>query len=362
MLAGTVIGAGVFALPALAVQSGFVVAALLLVVLTGVMVVLHLMLGDISVAMETPHRIPGYAAAYLGSRAGRLSLLATLAGVGGVLLAYLVLLDAFAKDIFGQVPDSRFAVSGWLLLTLLVIGGIRTIAQTEVAMSVVLALLLAYVAFAAAPHISTTNLTAFGSWGSVLAPFGAILFSLGGFSAVPEMQQFFGRDQRAFRRAIIAGILFSAALYLLFMTAFVGAFGSTLTETLTDAARALGRGPEIALSLFGVIAVATSYLMLGAYFVDTLTHDLRLPRAAARAALALPLLLFALGMRDFLLLVGIVGSVFAGSDGTVIVLSWLRLRKSGQYPGMLPFSYRAVMVSGVLFGAGVVGSIVAEVV
>jgi amino acid permease len=360
MLTGTIIGAGVFALPALAGQSGLLPAVGLLGLLAGVMTVLHLMLGDIAGVTSEPHRIPGYATVHLGRRIGRISLLTTVLGITGVLLVYLVLLDAFAEGLFGAAPDGRYAVAGWAILSFLVIAGIKAIARTEAFMSLLLVVLIGYIALAAFPRFSSEHASLFGSWASVLAPFGATLFALGGFSAIPEMQQLFGSDVRNFRRGIVFGTLIPAALYGIFVTALVGAFGDTLTGTLTEAVQALGRGPEAALAVLGIVAVATSYLMLGSYVVDTLEHDLRLPRRAAYCILLVPLLLFGAGLRDFLLLVSIVGSIVVATDGAVVLCTWLKLKRSGAHPEMLPFSRRAVVVSGMLFGIGVIMSLIAE--
>ena len=61
LLAGAIIGAGVFALPYLFLQSGFAVGGAALVFGTSAAVLIHLLYADLMIRTSGEHRFVGYA-------------------------------------------------------------------------------------------------------------------------------------------------------------------------------------------------------------------------------------------------------------------------------------------------------------
>ncbi|MBP8618089.1 MAG: amino acid permease, partial [Candidatus Pacebacteria bacterium] len=66
ILVGTIIGAGVFSLPYVAVHSGLNISLLLAVVTGGLVLFIHLAFGEVVLRTNGNYRLPGYANHYLG--------------------------------------------------------------------------------------------------------------------------------------------------------------------------------------------------------------------------------------------------------------------------------------------------------
>ena len=352
LLAGTMVGAGVFALPAAAAASGLPIMLLWAGLLAAVMLLLHLMFAEVVLRTKEAHRMPGYVGEYLGSRAKYVSLVTTVIGSSGALLIYLVLFEKFSTAL---LPVSGIAASiiAWTLLSMLVVLGIKTIARVEFVMTILLMGVMVYLITVATPHIAVENL--FSTGDDPFLPFGVLLFAMGGFSAIPEMHTFFLRGGKQFAKAITIGLLGVVAVYIIFSAVFVGAFGSAIGGELTDAVETLGKLPLIALALFGIMAISTSFLVLGSYLVHTLQFDLRIPKKWAPVVLVLPLLFYIGGARNFVDLVAFIGAIFIGVDAFFILWTWRKARKMTDTP---TFSVSApewiVYPLVLLFGSGVV--------
>ena len=330
LLLGTIVGAGIFALPAAAAASGFFVM-LLWGILTGlVLLLLHLMFMEIVLRTGEKHRLPGYVRLYLGSGAGLVALAATLLGASGALLIYLVLFEDFMTALFPAVSGAVAASMYWVVVSTLVIAGIKAVERVELWMAAVLIGIVAYLSASAVPLFDSANL--FKGGGDYFLPFGVLLFAFGGLGAIPEMQPFFGDRGKPYARAIVFAMTVVAALYLVFTLTFAGAFGSGIGDDITQSVAMLGAAPLILLSVFGIAAITTSFLVIGSYLVHTLQFDLSVPARLAPLILLLPFGVYLLGARDFVSLVGIVGAVFTGTSAYFVVRTWKRAKQTTEPP------------------------------
>ncbi|MBI4133982.1 MAG: hypothetical protein HY475_01010 [Candidatus Terrybacteria bacterium] len=329
ILIGTIVGAGIFALPAAAARAGFPITLVWFLLLTVAVWILHLMYGEVVLRGGDRHRLPGYAAQYLGRSSARLAGVAAVAGGIGALLVYIALADVFLTALFpGVFSSGQWGVAAWGALTLAVAFGIRTVARVELVMTAFLLAAMAIIITALAPRIAGENLLALGSFSESIVPYGVLLFSLWGINAIPEMRGLTGAPALTLRRTISLGTLIPAALYLLFVAAVIGAFGNAASGDLPSLLASLGPQIFYAVAVFGALAVATSFLVLGAYFVDTFRYDFRFPYPAALLMLASPMLFFAAGVRDAAAIMGIVGTILGVVDGVLIVRVWRAARMS----------------------------------
>src|SRR3989344_1057222 len=329
ILIGTIVGAGIFALPAAAARAGFPITLVWFLLLTVVVWTIHLMYGEVVLRAGAGHRLPGYAAQYLGRSAARLAGVSAVAGGIGALLVYVALADVFLAELFpGVFSSGQWGIAAWGALTLAVAFGIRTVARVELVMTAFLLAAMAIIITALAPRISGENLLVLGSFSESIVPYGVLLFSLWGINAIPEMRALVGANATKLRRTISLGTLIPAALYLLFVAAVIGAFGNAAVGDLPSILASLGPQLFYAIAMFGALAVATSFLVLGAYFVDTLRYDFHFSYPLALLMLASPLLFFVAGVRDVAAIMGIVGMILGVVDGVLIVLVWRAARTS----------------------------------
>lgn len=330
LLVGTIIGAGVFALPSAAARSGLPVALGWLVFLAFAVTLIHVMYGDVVLKTPERHRLPGYARLYLGIWGWRLAKGGVFLGTLGSLAIYVMLLGMFSRRLFPwDIPEAAWAFVGWLVLTAVIVLGLKTVARVEFVLSFALIGFLALISAKTLPGSSFPFVTSIGSLEEFFLPYGAFFFALSGLVAVPEARDVFTGAAPRFRRAIVAGTLIPAVLYGVLVVAFVGAFGPQARGDLIDLVFRFGALWGNAMVGFGILAVATSYLTVGAYLIDALRYDFRVGKRVGSLLLLIPLAPAVLGAVDFIELVAVVGAVMGLADGALVMLVWLRMCAQG---------------------------------
>ena len=98
-------------------------------------------------------------------------------------------------------------------------------------------------------------------------------------------------------------------------------------------------------------------MVLGNYLKNSLRYDYKIPYLwAATIAVGLPALLFLVGLREFILVIGVVGAFVGVVEGTLVLLIFQKAKKKGdrrpeyniRFPKML------VMPLIVLFAVGAI--------
>ena len=160
-----------------------------------------------------------------------------------------------------------------------------------------------------------------------------MLFALTGWSAIPELSDFFKQkaEKRSLFKIIIWASVISVVLSVIFAFLVVGVSGlSTTEDALTGLLPFLGTKIIALGALLGLIAVAASFLVLGNYLKNSLRHDFGMPYVIASAvSVVIPILLFLLGIREFILVIGLVGAVIGALEGVMIVLIFQKAKHQG---------------------------------
>jgi len=331
VLVGTVVGVGVFALPYAARESGFFVVCGYLAALAVLVSVIHLLWGEIYLRTENDHRLPGLAATYLGRWATYLAKALTLIGVSGSLFVYTLLGGKFLFHLAGGSHEAWYVFIFWGTCTLLVILGLKTFEFSEFFMGIILIGIMGSVFFVALPHIHASNF--FDARNEHLfLPYGIIFFSLLGSAAIPEIRAILRGNERLLKKVIIGGTIIPAFLYFLFTLAVFGVSGAeTSRDAISGFNAVIGDGFSVFLYLFGLLAVATSYLTLSIYFGKTLSLDFHIPRARALVLSAgIPLFLIFSGIQDFITIIVIMGGVLGGVEGILALMIYRVAKKSGE--------------------------------
>lgn len=330
ILSGMIIGVGMFGIPFSFAASGFWLGVAELAVLTGVVLLVHLLYGEVVLATPEQHRLPGYVKIYLGKGAMRLAWFSAFFGITGTLLAYLLMGSVFLNNlsqIFLKFSNNFF----WLLVLVLVSATItffplRRGATINGVLSALLISFLVFLSFLLFPYFRTGNLSGF-NFKNIFVPYGVLLFSLAGGVVVPDLVSFLGKDRMRARQAIVMGSLLPSAVYVLFATAVVGAVGSAVSrEAIQSLSSIVGENIAVFGALIGFLAVFTSLIVLSASFQELFRLDLHLSRIVAwLAASFLPLFLFFLGFRNFISIIGAVGALAVGIDSVLIIASYSRI-------------------------------------
>ncbi|MDP3772601.1 MAG: aromatic amino acid transport family protein [bacterium] len=356
LLSGMIIGVGMFGIPFVFARAGFLLGALELLILTGVIAAVHMLYGEVVLHTSGRHRLPGYARLYLGRMGARVAWFTTLFGNFGTLLLYLIAGGIFLKTLLAHVV---LVPAGVPVLAMAVVGAVVTFSSFRGAVranSVLTIILIGFMLLLVVrlvPFVRAEELFGFHPR-EVGIPYGVLLFALSGGIVVPDVLNFLGGTRRAARHVLLAGSLIPAFLYLLFAATIVGVAGRAVSE------EAIGGllpfvGPEVVLlgSAIGLLAVLTSLIAVSESFQILLTVDFGLPRRAAWCAVVgVPLALYLLRVQDFTKLLGLIGAVEVGINAVVILSMYLMLRRRKAY--IVPWwAVAGVWIVGAMVLAGV---------
>ena len=345
---------GMYGIPFVFARAGFFLGLLELVILTGVILLIHLLYGEIVLRTRAWHRLPGYAEVYLGKFARRVEIFSYTISISGALSAYVLLGGAFISNIFpagaSLWPYLLLGVGAFILFW-----GVQLNAKVDMALITIVAFLIVLLFFLSLPFINPENLTSIdmSQW---FLPYGILMFALAGMAAVPDMVGILESNPRKLRQAIIVGTIIPAILYALFAFAVVGVSGwETSEEAIFGLAMALG-GPVLFLgSIIGMLTTFTSFITLGSVFKSMLHLDVGIPWRAAWFLTILPPLFFLfLGYTSYLPLIGFIGGIFIALDGIITLFIYRRAVLHGdrrsEYSLHIPGLVLAIL--GVLFITG----------
>lgn len=329
-LVGTIIGAGIFGVPFVMAEAGFYAGLILFVILTVLMLILHLMYAEVVERAGPGHRLTGYMEMYFGKRAKDLTTLSVVLAVFGSLVVYILIAAEFLNSIFGELFSNKlyWGFVFWALLSIGIIKGIKTISKAETVLLGFLGIVLILITARGLPLVEASNFNSFNIK-NIFVPYGVILFALAGFQAIPEMRLLIGKDGKSFRWSVAAGIIFSTLVTLLFAFVVVGVSGETTSpEAIGGLEQFLGREIVYLGSVFGLIAIATTYLIMGVNMKESFMYDWKMKRWKSDFLLvSLPVALILAGVRDFIDVIGVVGAVLGAVNGLLITMLFVAAKK-----------------------------------
>jgi len=331
-LTGCIIGAGILGIPFVIVRAGFWTGMLVLFLLGIATLIIHLLVGEISLRSRTCHQLVGHAERLLGKPGKYVMTLSMILGVYGALIAYTLGISQSLAAIFGISPLALGALF-YLLMAVLLYGGVRSLGNAELWME--LAKFLIFFAIIALlflhPNFSTNRLLGF-SWNNLLIPYGVILFAYVGTAAIPEVREQMKTCPLLTKRAIIIGSAIPILTYALFTITVVSVSGGSTTEVASiGLAKLTGGITALLLHLFAIFAMATSFLALAFALKETYTQDFTLPHAESFAlTLAIPLVLIALGVHSFVRTLELTGTFAGGITAILIVIMHAKSRTKRQ--------------------------------
>jgi tyrosine-specific transport protein len=357
-LAGTIIGAGILGLPHVVGRSGYPIGLFWMLLLAAAVTVTHLLFGEIVAATPERHRLIGYVGMYLGRGARTVETAASILGLYGATLAYMILGGIFFSQVLSPIVEIG-TMAGPLLLFLtglaFVWHGVNFLAKAEFWLSVALVaafLLLTARGFAAADFGNLARVDFSGAF----LPYGVVLFAYGGLSAIPEIHDLLDRRRTELRRGILFGTLLAASVTILFVTAVLAALGPSVTpDSISGLSAKLGGAIPSIGAVAGLLAVVTSYYVFSLYLKNQFQFDFKLSRTSAvLLAVGTPYALYLLGVRDFGRVLELVGASLLGVEGMLVCLTYLKAKKAHpegilKIPDILVYFLAAVYATGALY-------------
>lgn len=355
---GTAIGVGIFSLPFVASKSGFSFFAVLLVLLGFIMIVLNLMYGEITLRTKNKGRLVGYCGKYLGKNGKRFATFTTLFSLYSSTLAYIIIGGVFLNALFsGYFGGSEFAYS-IIIFSVISIGiyvSLKMVSIIELLMVIFLFVAMFGIIIKGSVLVDSNNLLT-SNFSQAFFPFGAILFSLSALSAIPELEHIIKRKKERIKGVIIWGGITTIIVFLLFVAVVLGVTGvNTSEDALSGINAVMGNGIVTIGLIFGVFAIATSFLMIGINLKEIFWYDYHLSEKKAWLLTCfVPFIIFLLGLRDFITVVSIAGGIAGGFVGILIIVSFYRAKKMGDmqpaYEIKVPKIFSALMIFIFLLG------------
>ncbi len=366
LLLGTMIGAGIFGIPYVVSRSGMFPALFYFLILGVASLLIHLFLGEIILRTKEKHRLPGYAQKYLGDWAKILAAFSVVLGITLALLAYIILGGNFLNILFSSfngLSSFHFSLIFSFILFPFIVRKVKFVAKTEVLTNIIFVLIIFLIFFLSLEKLNLDNFSLLADelvWDNIFLPYGVILFSLIGWSAVPEMADVLEKkeDKKQFKKAIIFSIIIAIFTYLLFVFSVVGVSGkNTSPETFSGLLSYLD--PKIVLLgvLAGAITIADSFLILSLHLRNTLIYDYGFHMIPALfVSWGVPLILFLSGFRQFIDVIGIAGTFIGAIDGILIILIFQKAKVLGnrepeyslKIPSFIAYSLIIIFILGAI--------------
>jgi len=363
-LVGTIVGAGILAIPYVVAQSGFLVGFIITIVLGLSFLLLNLMTGEIILRTKKQHQLTGYAEKYLGSWGKRLMMFSMVFGTYGALTAYLIGEGESFKAIFRWGHPLGYSILFFIIAFFIIYRGIKAAGKAELFLIGTLLVIVIAIGIFSYQNIQLSNLTAL-NWAKFFAPYGVILFALMGMPAVPEMQEVLEQQKEKMKKAIIIGSIIPIILYLLFAFIVVGIIGLDNFEILqpnqkiATVALSIYSSPVLGVlaNLIAVLAMFTSFLTLSIALIEMYEYDYAFHRSAAMLlTFSIPLLITLLSLSTFITIIAITGAIAGGLQAILIIFTFWKARSGGERTP--EYSLKKYKILGslliLLFGVGVV--------
>jgi len=329
-LVGTIIGVGLFGLPYVASEAGFFILVFYFIFIGFIVIFIHLFYGEVAAKTPGLHRLPGYAEKYLGSGARRLAFINQLLGLYGALLAYLIVGGEFLANLIGGGHSFLYLYTFifFALGAFLIWRDEKYIGPMELILLFVFFVIIVVLLAIGSLSIKFDNLLTFEPK-NFFVPYGVVIFSVWGASMIPEVKEILRGNLKQIRKVIIYSIAVCLLVYILFSLLVVGVTGEMTTkEAIIGLKGALGKNVIIMGFILGIIATFTSFITLGLTVKKIYLFDYHLPKFPAWfLACFVPVILFIIGLKDFINVISLTGAIMLGIEGILIFLIYLKFKK-----------------------------------
>ena len=360
----TVIGVGIFGIPFSFAKAGFVTGLIFLFGIAAISLLINLMYGETALRTAGQHQIIGHAGKYLGSFARYIMFFAFIFGIYGAMTATIAISGTFWASVlyFIDLSPYMFSILFFAVAAVVYLKGLKTVSRVDFAVILFFTVVILIIAIFGAGSIDLNNFSTVFMKEFWFLPFGVILFSFAGMSSIPLAKEITKGRENDLKKAIWWGSIVPAVLYLVFSLTVFGISGEV---TSPDAISGLSSflGPVIIFvgALLGSFSTFTVFINTSIALGESFEYDLGMSRRKSQLLVLLPpFVLFLIGIRDFIEIIGLVGSISVGLTGVITILIYLKAKQKGdrqpEYSLNLPNWLLYLLVA--IFGGGIMYSFV----
>jgi tyrosine-specific transport protein len=375
LISGTMIGAGMLAIPLVTASLGFVLASIITIIAWFFMLVTGLLFLEATLWMDKNANILSMSKRFLKNE-GR-----AISGIIFIFLYYCLMVAYFSAGgpIFASFIESIFQIklSGIMVYVIfgLIFGsivgvGIKFVDRVNYILMVALILSYLAIVFSTSSYVSFDKLTT-SSWKNFFFAAPVLFTSFGYHNVIPSLTFHFNENKKIMKYGIIIGSIIPLIVYLIWQFLIIGSVPLNVIENtlkqgkpITDALLNITNIAWLKQfsKLFSLFAIITSMLGVSFSVVDFLGDGLKLKRHGKdRFFLTLltfipPFILASLDPSIFVVAIGIAGG-FGEAYLNGILPALLVYR--GRYSEKIKSSFRvfggkATLFSVILFGSFVV--------
>lgn len=324
---GMVIGAGFFLIPYSIKQSGLIIGIINFIIVFFITLFLHTLYGYIAFYIPERHRFTGYVKIILGNNAQKIAFLNIIFSYYGTFLIYSILGGFFIYNLIPFYSPFFYSLIFLLLGGILFFFNLKAAGDVNFYLTILLLISILIFSLLLVLKIDLSNFIEINkfSFSNIFLPYGILLFSFSGFSAIPEVVDFFkNKNQlKEFKTNLKISQFIVGGFYVLFTFSVLGVFGDKTSENIlsnTDKWSAF-------LSLIGFLAVFTSFIVLMIDFKNILLLDYKISLFFSWAVFFIPTFIFLFFTENNLLkIISITGSIGLGVFGFFILLMFEKIK------------------------------------
>ena len=341
VLVGTVIGAGILGIPYVVAKSGFLTGIIDIIVLGVILLFTNLYFGEITLRTKGDHQLTGYAKFYLGNSGKNIMLLSMIFIIYGAIIAYIIGVGSATAAILGG-SYIYYSLIFFVFGASMIFIGLKAIERSELIITSTLITLIVVISLFLVKTINPFYYTGF-DLSKIFLPYGVILFSFLGLTAIPQMKMILKDNEKRLKSAIVLGSLIPIIVYIIFAIVIVGVVGITgfmgIKEKVATVALSsvLGMGNPIAiiLNIIAIFTMTTSFLALGLALKQAYNLDYKIKKTFAwLLSCFIPLIVFLLNIRyditSFIKSIEISGTIFGGLMGVLVIIMGFNAVKYGE--------------------------------
>ena len=330
---GGMVGVGFLALPYIAMQAGIWLMLLYFLIITVLIIVIDLIFSKISLKTPDFKRFPGFVDYHLGKWGWAFAMVSTILGLFGVLLVYLIVGGQFLTAVFQPLFSGNiltYTLVYFFVASIIMYFDIKVISRTEFWVIALLFVSFLCIFIGGFSQIKLSNIFISNfklQISNFFLPYGALLFSLWGVGLIPEIEEMLIGKKKSLKKVVIISTVMASFFYLLFVFLILGITGKQTTQTALAGLKTFLPNLLVSVALlFGVLATFAAFITQGIILKKTLMFDLKIKRNHAFIMTCFtPLILLLLGLNFFIPLISLIGGVFLGINGILILLMYKKI-------------------------------------
>ncbi len=355
---GTIIGAGIFGVPAMMDRVGIIGGSVIFWIIAALILATHLMFVEVIANVDGRRRLPGYVGSVLGESVGRFAVLANTLQLVGANIAYVVLGGVFLKTLADRsgiaIGLTAWQLIFWLVGAVTAYMALKVMARIEAALSWALVGVMLFLLAIAAPRADIARIGTF-DLAEAHAPIGVFLFAMFGLTVIAEVFELTGRNVKETRRSVGTGTAVAAILTWLFGVFVTLALPSGASASPERISELFHPALWWVVPLFGFLAVITSFITSAFNLESIYRMDVGTSKIVGWGiATGVPLALLFFTNPDFFSIIETVGALFSATCGLLVVAAAHALyrKTKSRYPfwqkEFIPFAAIALFIAAIL--------------